>query len=162
MSNMDTNAPSENAGRSFHTLMQELVQDISSLQQPSDIITLMTHSMSLLSAIRISIEAGVFRHLASSPSPVSLGDLIRDVGIGSDTDSKQDVVEKEEFLSRLLRAVRALKLADETGPSVYQANELITALAHPGFEAGWKFMFENREHTRSDEFDDQYARMGAR
>lgn len=140
---MDTQVPSGNGGRSFRTLMEEVCQDLSSLQQPSDLITLMTYCMALPAVVRISIEAGIFRHLAASPSPVAANELVRDLGISSKSDSKQDAIEQEEYIIRLLRGVCGLKLADEVGPFVYQANDLTRTLANPGHAAGWIEMYDN-------------------
>lgn len=131
------------AGRSFQELLDDFGTNLTAIQQPSDLITLMTYSISLLSAIRLSIEARIFRRLAASSSPVALSELARALPNGPQADDPESVVEREEFISRLLRAMCALKLVDETGPFVYQANELTITMTDDGYEAGWMEMYDN-------------------
>ena len=131
------------AGRSFRELIDDFGGRLTAIQQPSDLITLMTYSLSLLSAIRLSIEAGIFRRLAASSSPVPLSELARDLPHGPQPDDPESVVEREEFISRLLRAICALELVDEVGPFMYQANELTITMIDDGLEAGWMEMYDN-------------------
>ena len=42
-----------------------------------------------------------------------------------------------------MRAICALKLVDETGPFMYQANELTVTMTDDGYEAGWMEMYDN-------------------
>lgn len=130
-------------GRSFQQLLSEFGGNLTAIEQPSDLITLMTYSLSLLSAIRLSIEARIFQRLAASSSPVALSELARDLPHGPQTDDPESVAECEEFISRLLRALCALKLVDEPEPFMYQANELTITMTDDGYEAGWMEMYDN-------------------
>jgi hypothetical protein len=130
-------------GRNFQEILNDLGSSLSGLQQPSDLITLMTYSLSLLSAIRLSIEARIFRRLAASSSPLSLSELAKDLPHGSRSDDPESVAEQEEFISRLLQAMSALKLVDEAGPFMYQANALTVTMTDDGYEAGWMEMYDN-------------------
>lgn len=130
-------------GRNFSELLNDLGGRLGAIQQPSDLITLMTYSLSLLSAIRLSIEAGIFRRLAASQTPISLSELARDLPHGDQHDDPDSVAEREEFIARLLRAVAALKLVDEIGSFKYQANELTVTMTDDGYEAGWMEMYDN-------------------
>ena len=131
------------SGRSFPQLLNDLGADLTAIQQPSDLITLMTYSLSLLPAIRLSIEARIFRRLAASASSVALSELARTSPHDPQADDPESAGECEEFIARLLRAMCALKLVDETGPFMYQANELTITMTDDGYEAGWMEMFDN-------------------
>ena len=130
-------------GRKFQAILDDLKSTLTGFQQPSDLITLMTYSISLLSAIRLSIEARIFRRLAASSSPLSLSELAKDLPHGSHSDDPESIAECEEFISRLLQAVCALKLVDEAGPFKYQANALTVSMTDDGYEAGWMEMYDN-------------------
>lgn len=127
-------------GRSFQKILEDFGKTFSSMKQPSEFIILLTYCTVMYSPIRICVEAGVFRHLAASSQTVPAGELIKVLKAESDTE--QDVVEREEFMTRMLSAVCALNLADETAPRVYQANELTRTLADPAFEAGFIFLHD--------------------
>jgi len=99
--------------------------------------------------LRVCIEAGVFRHLAASSQPMSSGELTRNIGGLPDADGEHDATEREEFLIRMLRAVCALNFIDEAGPCHYLANDMTNSLAEPGFEAGFKMMFQQTFGPRS-------------
>lgn len=129
------------SGRTWATIQQQWGSTLSSMR-PDDIITLLIYLTPMFSPIRICIEAGIFRRLAESSKPVSASDFASSVPDAQKFDSKQDVAEREEFIVRMLRAVCALNLVDEAGKHMYQANELTTTLAEPGFEAGFNFLFD--------------------
>ena len=140
---MDDHESRANNGRSFQTIMDDIRQSFSALQQPADLIIIMTYFMPMLGAIRICVEAGVFHHLAAaSPQPVTAGELASKVKSDADPGTEQDRMEREEFMARMLRAVCALNLVDEVKPFVYVANELTRTLAEPGFEKGYNFLFD--------------------
>lgn len=130
-------------GRSFPALLEGFRENFSSMQQPADLIILMTYCMTMYAPIRICIEAGVFRRLAASPQPVAAGELAKSIDGLPEPDSEQEAAEREEFLARMIRAACALNLVDEAGPYIYLGNELTRTLADPGFEAGFIMIFEN-------------------
>lgn len=48
-----------------------------------------------------------------------------------------------DFIVWMMHAVRALGLAGEIAALTYRANEPMTALADPGFTAGFELIFDN-------------------
>lgn len=148
---MDKNAKDHGAlpygsGRSFQELKQAIAQDVLALEKPSHLITILTYGISLYSALRVCVEAGVFRRLAASSSPVSINELAKGLKEPSD---EAEAHGREEFVSRLLRSVCGLKLVDDAGPGMYVANELTRTLSHPGFEAGVMCMYRNLMYPQS-------------
>lgn len=133
----------DHVGQSFQEIIEDLGRDVSSLQQPSELIMQMIYSMPMYGAIRIIIEAGIFRRLATSSQPISASELAKGPEVVQKSDTEQDLIEREDFLNRMLRAVCTLHLADESEPSMYMANDLTRTLADPGFEAGFNQVFKN-------------------
>lgn len=134
-------SPLANGGRSFEEVKEAIAQDIRSMQQPSELFIHMAYCLTLYAAVAIAIDAGLFRSLVALQSPHTAQDLTQGLGLAS-TDS-QDALDREEFVTRVMRGLCGLKLVDEIGQSTYQANELTGVFADPGFTSGWMFMYNN-------------------
>jgi len=130
-------------GRRFPQLIESYRESFSAMEKPADLIILLTYCQTMYAPIRICIEAGVFRRLTASPHPLSADELAKSIEGVPRADSEHEAAEREEFLGRMIRAVCALNLIDETGSSSYAANELTEGLADPGFEAGFIMLFAN-------------------
>ena len=129
-------------GRSFSKIMDDFRQSSLSFQQPADLIILLGYSVNLYAAIRVSVEAGIFKILASSPEPVPAKELAKKLDGVPESDSAENHADREEFVTRMCRAICALNLADEAEPYVYQANDLTRTLADPGFDLGIQELFD--------------------
>lgn len=146
---MSGNESSGQNGRNFQKIMDDIRQSSFQFQQPADLIILLGYSVNLYAAIRICVEAGVFRILAASSGPVAASDLAKKLNGVPESDTEENVADREEFITRMCRAICALNLADEAGPAVYQANELTRTLADPGFDLGIQELFDTALHPHS-------------
>lgn len=117
-----------NGGRSFDKIMDDIRQSTFSFHQPADLIILLGYSVNLYAAIRIAIESGIFRQLAAVRQPVTAGDLSHRLDGVPKNDTEEAVAEREEYVTRMCRAVSGMNLIDEVGPAKYQANDLTLAL----------------------------------
>jgi len=115
--------------------MEDFGKTFASMKEPGDFVIHLIYFTCMYSPIRICIEAGVFRHLATSSHPVPIADLIKT--LKREADTEQDIAEREQYMTRMLSAVCSINLADESAPNIYEANELTRSLADPGFEAGF-------------------------
>ncbi|KAF2722516.1 S-adenosyl-L-methionine-dependent methyltransferase [Polychaeton citri CBS 116435] len=129
-------------GRSFEAIKQDLSQSLLATKKPTDFIITLIYCIPVLAPIRICTAANVFQRLAQSDNPLSIGELATTFS-SSSTENVNDVDEKRDFLVRMLRAVSAIGLIDETSAFTYQANELTRTLADPGFAAGFELVFDN-------------------
>jgi hypothetical protein len=130
------------AGRGIHELLANVGEELTLLQQPSDLITLMSYSISLLPAIRLGIEGKIFRTLAASSETVTLKQLAANVP-HTPIATEEDAYQREEFVSRILSACAAMRLLDEAAPFVYQTNDMTRTMSESGYEDGWIFMYDN-------------------
>lgn len=128
--------------RGLNVLTDEICHNLKSMTKSSDYIIHLEYLLSTLAPIRICCEAGIFRLLAQSRSTISATELAQNLE-GVPKPGEQDLEERAEFVTRMLRLVCAVKLADEAGPSLYRSNELTQAIAEPGLEAGFMFLFDN-------------------
>ena len=139
---MDTGKTEAQDGRSFQAILEGFRKSFSSFQQPADLIILLTYCMPLLPPIRICIEAGIFRYLAASTRPVAASELVANLKGASKAADEEGSMQQEDFIVRNMSAVCALNLVDEIAPSTYLANALTKTLAEPGFDAGFRFLFD--------------------
>ena len=140
---------SKNGGRSFQQIMDDFRSFSQSFTQPADLIILLGYSVNLYAAIRICIESGVFRALAASGKALQAGELAKNLDGVPEKDSEENMAEREEYVTRMCRAVAGLNLVDEVAPATYQANELTRTLADPGFDLGLRELYDTALHPHS-------------
>ena len=139
---MSSNANGGQNGRSFEKIMEDFRQSSLSFQQPADLIILLGYSVNLFAAIRISNESGAFKILAAASGPVHASEIAKQLEGVSKDDTEDNNAEREEYITRMLRAVSALNLVDEAGPHMFQANDLTRTLAEEGFHLGLKELYD--------------------
>jgi hypothetical protein len=139
---MGSSASDTQNGRSFDKIMEDFRQSSLSFQQPADLIILLGYSVNLFAAIRICNESGAFRILAASSGPVPVSEIAKKLEGAPQDDTEDNHAEREEYITRMLRAVCALNLVDEAGPHVFQANDLTRTLAEDGFHLGFKELYD--------------------
>ena len=130
-------------GRTFPTIVRDICHQLKGLQRPSEFFLLFAYNISTLSAIRICNEAGIFRRLATSSQPLTAKQLAVDIPNTPAAQDEKGTLQREEYITRMLRGVSGLQLIDEVGPYTYIANDLTRTFAEPGFEAGWAEAFDN-------------------
>lgn len=140
--------PSHN-GRNFNQIMEDFRQKTLSFQNPGDFLVHLGYIVNLIAPIRICVEAGIFRTLVASSSPLSSLDLAKEFASLSGPDAEEKLADREEYIGRMLRAVAALNLVDETGPSKFQANEITSTIAEDGFDMGFRELYDNAIGPRS-------------
>lgn len=135
-------APSN--GRDLQQIMEAFRTSTFSFQHPADFITLLGYSVNLFAAIRICNEAGVYKILSASQTPLTADQISRQlIGVPDPQGEPEErLKDREEYIDRMLRAVAALNLVDEVAEHMYLANELTRTLAEPGFDAGIKELFD--------------------
>ena len=131
-------------GRTFPQILESFRSSALSFQHPADFITLLGYSVNLFAAIRICNESGAYRILSASESPLTAAQISRQLEDVPDpvTETEARLADREEYIDRMLRAVAALNLIDETAPHTYTANALTRTLAEPGFHEGIKELFD--------------------
>jgi hypothetical protein len=133
----------QNGGRSFPKIMDDIRQSSKSFQQPADLIILLGYSINLYAAIRICMEAGVFRVLAASGQPLAAKDIAQKLDDVPDNDSDEVLADREEYVTRMCQAVSGMNLIDEVSSRTYQANAITHAWADPGFDLGVRELFDS-------------------
>lgn len=133
-------------GRKFEEIKQQLSQTLLSTKKPTDFITTLIYCIPILAPIRVCLEAKIFLRLSEvRHGTLTAADLAGGLGDGA----KDNTEANRDFIVRMLRAVCAVGLIDETAAFTYQANELTLTLADPGFAAGFLLIFDNVMGPRS-------------
>lgn len=119
------------------------------MQGPSDFLVHLGYIVNMIAPIRICVEAGVFRSLSASSSQLSSKDLAKKITGGTKLSQEEELEDRAEYLGRMLRAVAALNLVDETGPDSFRANEITSTLAEEGFDLGFRELYDSAIGPRS-------------
>ena len=119
---MDVDPAADSGGRSFDEIKRDLSQSILALKKPTDLITTLIYCIPIFAPVRVCLEAKIVEQLAArAPNPLTATELSRNLN-----SNGEETEETRDFVVRMMRALCALGLADESAPFTYRANELTT------------------------------------
>ncbi|OCK85027.1 S-adenosyl-L-methionine-dependent methyltransferase [Lepidopterella palustris CBS 459.81] len=124
----------DDAGR--RELLKSLRELQYSLETPDDTLKRMIHYNLRLTVARTATDLKLFSLLAqNAPSPMTTIEIAKQTGAA------------EVLLGRLLRYLASLSMIKETGVDTFTANNITTALAGEGFQAGLRVYFDSHGPT---------------